>query len=114
LCYSDPSHPTDEAIEQYLAPIASSLERKALGDAYAIALDPNPLAGVEAKLKQCKVPTRIVWGTADNIFAKESAAYLDHTLGNSKGVRRVPGAKLFFPEEYPELIAEEALKLWTV
>ncbi len=114
LCYSDPSHPTDEAIEQYLAPMVSSPERKALGDAYAIALAPNPLAGVEAKLKQCKVPTRIVWGTADGIFSKDSAAYLDRILGNSKGVRRVPGVKLFFPEEYPELIAEEALKLWTI
>lgn len=114
LCYSDPSHPTDEAIEQYLAPMVSSSERKALGDAYAIALAPNPLAGVGAKLKQCKVPTRIVWGTADDIFSKESAAYLDRILSNSKGVRRVPGAKLFFPEEYPELIAEEALKLWTI
>jgi pimeloyl-ACP methyl ester carboxylesterase len=114
LCYSDPTHPTDEAIDQYLAPIASSPERKALGDAYAIALAPNPLAGIEPKLKQCKVPTRIVWGTADNIFSQESAAYLDRTLGNSKGVRRVPGAKLFFPEEHPELIAEEARKLWTI
>src|SRR6185369_1781238 len=70
LCYSDPTHPTDDAIEQYLAPMASSAERKALGDAYAIALDPNPLAGIEPKLKQCKVPTRIVWGSADNIFAQ--------------------------------------------
>ncbi len=25
---------------------------------------------------------------------------------------RVPGAKLFFPEEMPELIAEEAIGLW--
>jgi hypothetical protein len=25
----------------------------------------------------------------------------------------VPGAKLFFPEEMPELIAAEALALWT-
>jgi hypothetical protein len=24
----------------------------------------------------------------------------------------VPGAKLFFPEEMPELIAEEAIGLW--
>ena len=114
LCYSDPSHPTDDAIGQYLVPIASSPERKALGDAYAIALAPNPLAGIEAKLKQCKVPTRIVWGTADKIFSQDSAAYLDRTLGNSKGVRRVPGAKLFFPEEFPELIAEEAMKLWRI
>jgi hypothetical protein len=27
-------------------------------------------------------------------------------------VRRVEGAKLFFPEEMPDVIAEEALALW--
>jgi hypothetical protein len=58
------------------------------------------------------VPTRIVWGTADNIFSQASPDYLDRTLGNSRGVRRIPGAKLFFPEEMPELIAEEATRLW--
>jgi len=60
------------------------------------------------------VPTRIVWGTADNIFSQASPDYLDRTLGNSRGVRRVPGAKLFFPEEMPELIAKEAMMLWKV
>ena len=114
LCYSDPTHPTDEAIDYYLGPLVSSPERKALTNAYAVGLEPNPLAGIEPALKRCKVPTRIVWGTADNIFSKESPEYLDRTMGNSLGVRRVEGAKLFFPEERPELIAEEAVKLWRV
>ena len=33
-------------------------------------------------------------------------------LPNSRGVRRFPGAKLFWPEEFPDVIAEEARKLW--
>jgi len=111
-CYSEPTHPTDEAIEYYLGPLLSSPERKEQANAYAVALEPNPLAGIEPALKSCKVPVRIVWGTADKIFSQESPAYLDRTLGNSLGVRRVEGAKLFFPEEMPELIAEEARKLW--
>jgi len=112
LCYMDPSHPTDEAIDCYLAPLVSSPQRKAQTNAYAIGLAPNPLAGIEPALKRCAVPTRIVWGTADNIFSQTSPDYLDRTLGNSRGVRRVPGAKLFFPEEMPELIAEEAMQMW--
>jgi len=28
------------------------------------------------------------------------------------GIRRLPDAKLFFPEEYPDVIAEEATRLW--
>lgn len=110
--FTYPENPTDDAIGQYLAPLVGSPEREALTNAYALALDPNPLAGIEASLKQCIVPTRIVWGTADAIFSQASADYLDRTLPNSRGVRRIPGAKLFFPEEFPDVIAEEARKLW--
>ena len=112
MCYADPSHPTDEAIECYLGPLVSTPERKALLHAYAMALAPNPLAGIEEALKRCMVPTRIVWGTADTIFSPESPGYLDRILPSSRGVRRVPRAKLFWPEEFPEIVVEEALKLW--
>jgi haloalkane dehalogenase len=33
-------------------------------------------------------------------------------LPGSQGIRKVEDAKLFFPEEMPDLIAEEAVKLW--
>ena len=111
-CYMDSSHPTDEAIETYLGPLVESPARKALTNAYAVGLSPNPLAGIEAALKGSRVPTRIVWGAADNIFSQGSPAYLERTFTRSCGVRRVPKAKLFFPEEMPELIAEEAIRLW--
>ncbi len=32
----------------------------------------------------------------------------------SRFTRARPRAKLFFPEEYPDLIAEEARRLWCV
>jgi hypothetical protein len=28
------------------------------------------------------------------------------------GIRRIDKAKLFFPEEYPDIVAEEARMLW--
>jgi hypothetical protein len=31
---------------------------------------------------------------------------------NPHGVRRIEGAKLFFPEEMPRIIVEEAMALW--
>ena len=102
-----------QAIEFHLGRV-SSPERKALVNAYAIGLERNPLAGIEAALKRSTVPARVVWGTGDPIFSAASPDYLDRTLGNSRGVRRVPGAKLFFPEEFPDLIAEEARQLWGV
>lgn len=114
LTYTYPDRLSDEAIDYYLAPLVSSARRKAQLHAYVLALDPNPLAGIEPALKRCRVPTRVVWGTGDDIFSPASPDYLDRTMGNSRGVRRVPGAKLFFPEEFPDVIAEEARRLWNV
>jgi haloalkane dehalogenase len=114
LCYFDPSHPTDEAIDYYLGPLVSSPSRKALTNAYAVALAPNPLAGISGALTLSTVPVRIVWGQADNIFSAKSPEYLDHLFPRSRGIRRVPGAKLFFPEEMPDLIVEEARALWGI
>ena len=82
--------------------------------ACAVALERNALEGIEPALKRCAVPTRIVWGTGDTIFSQASPDYLNRTFARSRGVRLVPGAKLFFPEEFPELIAEEARQLWGV
>ena len=113
-CYANPAHLTNEAIETYLAPLLSSPQRKLLTNAYAIGLDPNPLAGIESALKTCSVATRIVWGEADTIFSQTSPDYLSRIVANSLGVRRVAGAKLFFPEEMPELIVEEANFVWSL
>ena len=113
-CYLDPAHPTDETIETYLGPLVGSARRKALTNAYAVGLAPNPLAGIEPALKRCQVPTRIVWGMADKTFSQSSPDYLDSTFPKSHGVRRLERAKLFFPEEMPEVIAEEAIRLWGV
>lgn len=112
--YTYPDRLSDETIDYYLSPLVSSPQRKALLHAYAIGLDPNPLAGIEPALRKSTVPTRILWGTGDDIFSAASPGYLDRTFGNSRGVRLVPGAKLFWPEEFPDVLAEEARKLWGV
>jgi pimeloyl-ACP methyl ester carboxylesterase len=114
MCYANPADPTDEAIDGYFSPLVSSLRRKALVHAYAMALEHNPLAAIGPALQRCKVPTRVVWGVDDTIFSLAGAEYLDQTLGRSLGVRRMANAKLFFPEERPDVIAEEAKRLWQV
>nr|WP_225563075.1 alpha/beta hydrolase [Rhodanobacter sp. DHG33] len=114
MTFTYPERLADETIDMYLGPLVESPQRKALTNAYAIGLAPNPLAGTESLLKQSQVPVRIVWGTGDTIFSQDDAAYLDRTLPRSQGVRRIDGAKLFFPEEFPDVIAEEARKLWGV
>jgi haloalkane dehalogenase len=112
LCYSNRAHPTDAAIEQYLGPLVASAERKAWVNRYALGLTPNPLAGLEPRLRQCRVPARIVWGMSDTIFSSHSPDYLAGILPRLTGIRRIREAKLFFPEEYPDIIAQEARLLW--
>lgn len=112
LCFSKPGQPTDTAIDIYLGPLVANAERKAQVNAYAVALAPNPLAGIEAKLRQLQIPTRIVWGMKDNIFDPRMPDYLDEILPGSRGVRRVAEGKLFWPEEYPDILEAELRQLW--
>ena len=72
----------------------------------------NPLVAIRDDLKQWKGPARMVWGANDPLFGVQWAEWLDRTLPGSRGIRRIEGANLFFPEEMPELIAEEAQRLW--
>lgn len=111
MCYSKPMYPTDTALEQYLGPLVASAARKALVNRYTLGLTPNPLEGISSQLRKCAVPTRIVWGMSDSIFSTRSPDYLASVLPRVTGVRRIREAKLFFPEEYPEVIAEEAQRL---
>jgi pimeloyl-ACP methyl ester carboxylesterase len=112
--YHDPGRLSAETIEYYAAPLVSSPLRRAQYHAFHLALEPNPLAGIEVSLKRSEVPVRIVWGASDDIFSQADADYLDRTFPRSQGIRRVPDAKLFFQEEYPDVIAEEARRLWRV
>lgn len=112
LTYTDPDAVTDEAIDVYFAPLVESPERVALTDAYAAGLLPNPMVGLEARLKACEVPTAILWGTGDIFFRADDVDYLVNVLPNVKHVERLEGAKLFFPEERPDLVVKVARRLW--
>jgi pimeloyl-ACP methyl ester carboxylesterase len=112
LCYTDRAHPTDEALRMYFGAAIASGERKLALENYAMALERNALAGISSDLRASRVPVRIVWGMGDTIFDSASADYLDRSLKTSHGVRRLPGAKLFWPEERPDLVAAQARLLW--
>lgn len=110
--YTDPQNLTDTCVGVYLSPLVSSQRRIDQFHAYTTGFLPNPLPAIEGMLKRCPVPVRIVWGTGTPSFDVKWAYWLDQTLPRSRGVRVVEGAKLFFPEEMPDLIREEAIGLW--
>ena len=112
LCYADRCHPTNDALDMYFGPVVSSPERKANLHRYAVALGHNALAGIGPALRRSRVPVRIVWGLGDTIFSPANADHLDRAFGNSRGVRRLERAKLFWPEERPDIVAAQARILW--
>ncbi len=114
IAYSNPANLTDEAIECYFAPLVSSPLRKRQYNDFTIGLERVPLVEAEPALRRCTTPVRIVWGAADTFFPQSYADWLDQLFQHSRGIRRVAGAKLYFPEEMPDIIAEEARKLWDV
>jgi len=112
MCYADAHNPTDEAIDTYFGPLLSTGYRTGLANAYAVALSRNALVGTADALRASRAPVRVVWGMADTIFDTRNADHLEHAFGNPRGVRRLAGGKLFWPEERPKLIAAEAQALW--
>ena len=108
LAYTHPESLEDETIETYFRPLVETRLKKAQVNQYAVSMETNSLTSIREALHQWKGPARMVWGLKDGLFGVERAEWLDRTLPGSRGVRRVEGANLFFPEEMPELIAEEA------
>lgn len=111
-CYVHPAHPTDEAVGEYFSPLLESAERQRQLNEYAISLGQNVLTGIHPALRACRIPTRIVWGADDTIFSPRSAHYLANSFGNSRGMRLLTRAKLFWPEERPDTLADQARRLW--
>jgi len=114
VAYTHPAQLADETIECYLSPIVSTSVRKKQFGRYLLAFEPNLLVPIRGQLKAFNKPTHMVWATSDIFFDVKWADWLNQTLPGSRGVRRVEGAKLFFPEEMPDIIADEALKLWGI
>jgi pimeloyl-ACP methyl ester carboxylesterase len=112
--YTFPDHLTDETIETYFRPLVETPLKKAQMEQYTVSLGTNELVAIRTNLREWKGPARIVWGLKDSFFSVGTAEWLDRTLPGSRGVRKLGEANLFFPEEMPDVIAEEALALWGI
>ena len=112
VVYTNPSFVTTDLVDVYLRPLVSSPTKRKQCQLYGVAFEPSPLPGIEAQLRRSQIPARMLWGTGDPLFTQDWAEWLNKTLPNAKGVRYAAGAKLFFTEEFPDIVAEEARRLW--
>ena len=112
VVYTAPSFVTPALVDVYLRPLVSSPIKRRQCQSYGVAFEPSPLPRIEAQLKRSQIPARMLWGTGDPLFTKDWAEWLNKILPKAKGIRYVDGAKLFFTEEFPDIVAEEARRLW--
>lgn len=114
LVYEQPSFFNAERVETYLRPIVESDDRirsfQALCDWHT---NRAQLMAAATKLRHSTIPAQLVWGDDDEIFDGEpSVEWFKSHLGSLEKVTRVQGAKLFFPEERPELVSLELRGFW--
>jgi pimeloyl-ACP methyl ester carboxylesterase len=102
--YEHPDRLTDELLTSYLGPFVTDagkgLERLLTATSAA------ELMAVEPLLAQVSAPAQVAWGTGDLFFEEKWAERLADMIPGVERVTRVPGARLFWPDERAaELVA---------
>jgi pimeloyl-ACP methyl ester carboxylesterase len=110
--FEHPDELSDETIAAYFGPLLANEESGRTFERMTETFDNTQTVRVEEKLRKLQAPTLILWGTADTFFDVKWAYWLADTIPGVLEVVEVPGAKLFFPAERPEFVAEHVLKLW--
>jgi pimeloyl-ACP methyl ester carboxylesterase len=101
--YEHPEKVTDQDIDTYLKPFVQTEQRTRDLTRFVVAFDNRHTVAVESKLKELKAPTLIVWATDDIYFPVKWAEWLAKTIPGAKTPIELKGARLFFPEERPEV-----------
>lgn len=113
VAYEHPERISDEMLRSYLGPLVQSPESEALLERWFASMDPAQTVAVEPMLRRLKVPTLIVWGTGDIFFDVKWARWLQNTIPGTVEVVELPGARLFFPQERPDELADAIRGLWS-
>ena len=99
--YTHPERLSDETIEIYFRPFATSKLKRTQLNQFSVAMATDPLVAKREDLRHWKGAARMVWGLNDPLFGVKWAEWLDGTLPGSCGIRRVEGANLSSPRKCP-------------
>ena len=110
--YEHPERVGAETLRTYVEPLFSSPERTKDLERFILAIDCRSNVAAEPQLRRLGAPTLIVWGTGDMFFGIEWAHWLRDTIAGAQRLIELPGAKLFFPEERSEELAEALREHW--
>jgi len=97
--YERPQDITNEEIEIYLRPLVRTEQRTRDFQRFLAAFDSEHTLKIEARLRQLRAPTLIVWGTDDVYFPLKWAHWLAETIPGAKPPVEIAGGRIFFPQE---------------
>jgi pimeloyl-ACP methyl ester carboxylesterase len=107
-----PERPSDEEIRGLMEPHQATLEAARRVERFTTALAPDQLLALEPKLRELRVPTIAVWGTADPIFPLELAHWLRDTIPGLEEVVEAEEGLLFWPWERGEELVPHLIRHW--
>jgi pimeloyl-ACP methyl ester carboxylesterase len=103
----------DETLRTYYEPFVASEVSGQYLERFITSIEARHTVEIEALLKELRVPTLIMWGTGDTIFPLKGAYWLKAVIPGARQVIELPGAKVWFPEEYPEFVSEKLREHWS-
>lgn len=103
---------TPERLAYEIAPLLGSELRRRWVNEYLTELSPDVTLEIVPALQRFTRPVLVVWGDADAFMPVASARWLEAHVPGVRRVVIVPGAKLFFPEEEPEILNRELRAFW--
>jgi pimeloyl-ACP methyl ester carboxylesterase len=111
--FEHPERLSDETLQTYYEPFVASDASGQNLERFIISIEARHTVEIEALLKELRVPTLIMWGTGDTIFPLKGAYWLKAAIPGARDVIELPGAKVWFPEEYPEFVSEKLREHWS-
>lgn len=113
--YEFPERLTMETVRTYIEPLFATPEGiRNLERWFGTSHDNTQTVEVEPLLRRLEAPTLVVWGTDDVFFPVKWAHWLRDTIPGCRKVIELEGARLFFPEERPDELAEALREHWQV
>lgn len=114
VAYEHPEEVSEETFRTYLGPLVASPEAVRNFERWFGSIhDCADTVEVESLLRELTAPTLVVWGTGDVFFDRGWAHWLKGTIPGCDRVIEIEGAKLFFPEERPDEMADALRGHWT-
>ena len=104
---------SDETLRAYVGPLFATPEATRALERWLVSFDDtSQTREIEPLLRKLTAPTLIVWGTGDHFFPLKWAYWLKGAIPGARQVVELEGAKLFFPEERPDELADAVRAHW--